>query len=235
MNEIIVKSSLVFSLVFIASCSGPGAPLLRTSSADGEGELIQNCNNISNKSKVDSFITDFYLSTWGSAFAEGMQQGVKEGMPADMLKSIEEVIKAAGMPLSPLVLTGIDNGEILIQLINRPSPFCRIYFEDSKKVSESISRIIQNLGNDVLISDVDNGIFITDFIRRKHEISSSKYPVHWLDRYEILVKNKGSKKSVVTVYRDLYISREPGIFNQAISVGHNEGWIMTQITNKLAK
>ena len=103
----------------------------------------------------------------------------------------------------------------------------------SQFIANIISKIVNNLGNKIIISDVDNGIFITDFIKRQHNNPLSK--AQWVDRYEIVVKNEGLKRTVVMIYRDLYISRDPGIYNQAISVGYNEGWIMTQISNDLLK
>src|SRR4051812_39197011 len=64
----------------ITACSGPGSPLLRTSTGDGEGPLVQGCQNVSGAARVEKYITDFYLSTWGSAFKEGRMEGFGEGI-----------------------------------------------------------------------------------------------------------------------------------------------------------
>jgi len=67
-------------LSLLGACGGgPGAPLLRVSHDDGEGPLVPNCKNVSKNSMTDHYITHSYLSTWLSAFREGIVQGVAEG------------------------------------------------------------------------------------------------------------------------------------------------------------
>lgn len=74
-----------------------------------------------------------------------------------------------------------------------------------------------------------NGVFVTELIERQH------LAARWRDSYEIAVKSDAPNRTVVRVLRKLYISRGRGVFNQAISNGHNEAWIMTQIRDKLNK
>lgn len=70
-------------------------------------------------------------------------------------------------------------------------------------------------------------MFLTELTERQH------WAARWRDSYEIAVMGEAPNRTVVRVLRKLYISRSPEVFSQAISVGHNEAWIMTQIGDKL--
>jgi hypothetical protein len=71
-------AALVACILFMGGCASPGSPLLRESTAGGEGPLVPDCKNVSSAAKVTEYITNFYLSTYGSAFAEGGNEGFAE-------------------------------------------------------------------------------------------------------------------------------------------------------------
>lgn len=246
--RVIISKMGIFSLYYttfiliLVGCSAPGAPHLRKNINDGEGQLIPECNNISSSTIVNDYITGSYLSTWGSAFLEGASEGLWEGLGMEVpnkVKNRNDLIKwylEKGILQENYSLKdnkfSIDNGQISVpinfdHLLFSSTPFCRVYKADALDVSRAILTIISSLGNDSLLSDIKSGLFITEFIDRQHSAA------RWKDRYIITVKNKSPKRSVVKILRELYISRFNGPYNKAISVGHNEAWIMTQISHAI--
>lgn len=199
------KSTFIFILM-VAACGGPGAPLLRRSTGDGEGPLVPKCKNVSSTARVDDYITGSYLSTWGSASVEGTMEGVNDAMNGFGLDGQQSEFNQ--LPVSA-------------------DPYCRIYTASAQEVSRIIADILPLLGNGILTSDEENGLFITDFIERGHRMA------RWKDSYEINVSREGPQRTVVRIFRKLYISRGRGVFNEAVSVGHNEAWIITKIAERL--
>ncbi|MBB4285347.1 hypothetical protein [Roseospira goensis] len=108
-----------------------------------------------------------------------------------------------------------------------PDPFCHGFDADPSAVSRVVESILPLLGNPIVVSDPVNGDFETDFKLRQHKAAQ------WVDRYIIRVIEREPKGSNVYVMRLLYISRDGKVFNQALSVGHNETWILTQIRDRL--
>ena len=219
------KDSLIFAVLLMTACTGPGAPQLRHSANDGEGPFIQNCKNVSSATKVNNYITNYYLSTWGSVFVEGTRE--------QLMESFAEIAAAMGIPAGNPILNGSTWHGMLAERVNHlpvpPLPFCRPYDASAWEVSQVIEEILPLLGNGVLVSDKERGVFITNFVERHHSAA------RWRDGYEINVIDEGPGQSVVVILRTLYISRSHGVFNQAISVGHNEAWIMTQIAEGLKR
>lgn len=238
-SKIVVFLSFTIFTINIVGCGTSGALRLRINKSDGQGPLIPKCQNVSSSTRVDNYITEFYLSTWGSAFLEGASEGVWEGLGKEMpnrVKNRDDLIKyliKQGILQENYSLKGnkfsIDDGQMSLpvnfdSLIFSSPPYCRAYEASALDVSHLISSIITTLGNDILLSDIDSGLFITGFFDRQHKAA------RWKDRYIITVENESPTRSVVKILRELYISRKNGPFNKAISVGHNEAWIMTQIS-----
>tara|TARA_B100000315_G_C14363114_1_gene489359 strand:+ start:44 stop:748 length:705 start_codon:yes stop_codon:yes gene_type:complete len=227
--------------IAIVGCSAPGAPHLRTNINDGEGPLIPECQNISSSTIVKKYITDSYLSTWGSAFVEGAPKVSWKGLGKEVpnkVKQRDDAIKwfiAKGILQENYSIKDdnkffVENGQMSIPvnydyLLFSSTPYCQAYEARALDVSRAVSSIITLLGNDVFLSDVNSGLFITGLMDRQNSAA------RWKDRYIITVNNEGVKRTVVKILRELYISRHNGPFNKAISVGHNEAWIMTQISN----
>ena len=214
----------VIAVFGISGCSGPGAPLLRFTTLDGDGPQIPNCKNVSNKHKVDEYITGFYLSTWGSAFIEGAREGMSEGFEQAMgeVNIAKRVAwRAARSKLAGQLLEGDD------RLLFTPAAFCRAYTAPQDSVAQIVSEILLELGNAIRIDDRQAGYFETEFIDRSHQAA------RWRDRYIIGLTNDAPERTVVRVARVLFISRGGGPYGEAISVGHNESWILKRIADKL--
>jgi hypothetical protein len=182
---------------------------------DGEGQMIVGCQNVSNKVRVNSYITNFYLTTWGSAVVEGATEGTMEG-----LSSVNR--NSGGMPKR------WKSGETTNPEILNLMPFCRRFAAPFSQVSKAAATVLPMLGNPIIKSDIRTGDFETGFIERSHSAA------RWRDRYFIFIDQDGLQNSIVRVVRQVYIDRSGRTFNQAISVGHNEAWILTRIGDRLA-
>lgn len=208
----IPRSLAVCSVLLINSCGGPGAPLLRANEMDGEGQMIVGCQNVSNKVRVNSYITNSYLTTWGSAWVEGATEGTMEGLSSNSRNS-------GGMRKR------LQSGETTNPEILDLKPFCRRYNAPFSRVSKAAATLLPMLGNPIKKSDITTGDFETGFIQRSHSAA------RWRDRYYIVIDQDGLQNSIVRVVRQVYIDRSGRTFNQAISVGHNEAWILTRIAD----
>jgi hypothetical protein len=208
--------------LIIAGCGGPGAPLLRTGADDGDGPLIEGCHNVSSAWRADKYITDFYLSTWGSALVEGSTEGFGDGV-----RDTAEAGNEVGKGIANFMGISGDPSEMIYHLPVQPSPYCKAFAANPQEVSRVVASILPMLGNDIRTADETNGLFVTGPIERRHLMA------RWRDSYEISVMGESANSTVVRVLRKLYISRSRNVFNQAISVGHNEAWILTQIGDKL--
>ena len=209
-----------FCLIIIISitvgCSNRGL-ILRTSDDDGEGSFIKDCVNVSSRSNVKKYITKFYVSTWNSAVTEGVRAAEKEDDGLGSKGATRKQLKSQ-----------------IVSLLPNPDIYCRAYNSRFQEVSKIIAGIMPLLGNDILLSDENDGVFETDFFQRQHS------GAQWKDRYIITLTKWKENRTIVEIYRDLYIARRDsksktgyGVFVIAISSGHNEGWIMSQISNEL--
>ena len=221
----------------IAGCAAPGTPLVRTTENDGEGRLIDGCNNISRKVRVDNYIKDYYLTTWGSALAEGAMEGVSRGTE-DAGRSASGVVVKEAVE----VVSGRKNAAARVQsapeskwrekknsLSSSPVPFCRRYPAKFSEVYGAVVSTIGDLEHRIILRDKQLGILETDFVERRHSAA------RWRDRYVIFVDPDEPDQSVVRVFRIVYIDRSGTMFNQATSVGHNEAWILTRVGDQLER
>jgi hypothetical protein len=205
--------------LILCACVASGAPSVRSSPRDGEGQLIAGCRNVSPSSRVETYDTRFYHTTYGSAWVEGTSNlnGLGEGGVAQAIR------EAMGEPT-------IRNGRTYYELPMSLRPYCRAYDADRALVAGVVAQILPQLGNPVERSDVVAGVFKTGRSHRSHAMA------RWQDDYAIAVYSLGPGQTAVWVYRDIYISR-PGMgeqFDQAISSGRNETWIFTRINDALA-
>lgn len=218
-------------------CAAPGTPLMRTSENDGEGQLIQGCNNVSSKARVENYIKDFYLTTWGSSSMEGYMEGLETGLDdargtkAGLL--LRQIADSAGGRRVAAARTQASPESFWPEKTNSlpasPKPFCRRYAASQAAASRAIALTIANLEHRPLFQDKRNGVFETEFIERSHRSS------RWRDRYVIFADWDGPNQTIIRIYRIVYIDRSGDVFNQATSVGHNEAWIMTRIEDLLRR
>lgn len=109
--------------------------------------------------------------------------------------------------------------------LTNPMPFCRDFKADKDTVSNIVAVIVPQLGNPIAVFDKDNGIFTTNIIERGH------LGGRWQDSYSITVTEE-QDATLVRILRTLQI-RRGGEFRQHPSDGHNEAWILTQISDRL--
>jgi hypothetical protein len=213
-----LKSAILLMIVLIlGACAAPGAPMLRKSIDDGNGPLIPNCQNVSPSAAVAAYDTAFYHSTWSSAWIEGAQVGLRSGLGVDNEQNEFVRFKKEFAYAIMLQVFGIDGR-------NYPfPPFCMKYDGPLAKVADAINKIMPILDNPVVRGKEEHGLFGTEFYDREH-ISAK-----WRDRYIISLRETETNQSVVTVFRELLISRGKEAFARAESDGHNEAWILTRI------
>lgn len=188
--------------------------------AQPSGTKIQGCKNVPESRRVDDYITNAYLTTFGSAFLEGSANGFSEGLGAQG-QWTDAVRKAM---LHPKVAPD----GALLELPLAIQPYCRSYYADRPAVARAVAEILPSLGNKILQSDQQAGIFRTDVIDRQSPAA------RWKDSYIITVSSEGPERVVVRILRTIYICRDGVTYNQGLSSGHNETWIFTRIADRLA-
>lgn len=226
--------------IALVGCAAPGSPQMANSQA--EGEAISNCQNISAGNKVDQYITDSYLTTWGSAGVEGAMEGYKQE-ETSMMASLVDLVSGGSKPdghAVPQNRRGVASNKAPLTA----TPFCRKYTANFARVSEAVSRVLPQLGNKIILSNKQKGQFETDFMTRSrgqwHLSAEARTkpkslvtsPI-WKDKYTILVSQQSPTVTELWVLRSVYINRSGKAFNQGFSVGHNEAWIMSRVEELL--
>jgi hypothetical protein len=207
-------------VVVLEGCTAPGAPMLRSNIDDRYGPLIPNCQNVSPSTVVTAYETAFYHSTWSSAWIEGAQVGLRSGLDVNNEQRKFVRFKKEFAYAIMLQVFGIDGR-------NYPfPPFCMKYNAPFAKVVHAINSILPVLDNPVIHGKEEHGLFGTEFYDREH-ISAK-----WRDRYIITLRETTTNQTVVTVFRELLISRGKEAFARAKSDGHNEAWILTKVAAK---
>lgn len=203
-------------LHILVGCAAPGAPQIRSSSEDREGELIPDCQNVSQKVAVVRYQTGSYMSTWGSAWREGAQNGVQSGLEIkEGDRSRMRFTKKVSSSVMGRML-GSDGSDLPFR------PFCMHFNASPEMVKKAIAKIMPHLQNPVVRGLEKFGSFETDFYEREH--SAAK----WRDRYLVDVRQMKAGTAVL-VYRDLWISRQGYSFVRAESNGGNEAWILQNV------
>ena len=218
----------------LLGCAAPGTPMVRTGVQDGEGAVVPGCKNVSSKYRVDNYITDFYLTTSSSAALEGATQGVEQGYRdalAGMTREQKEVLSTAEARIAASL------PDATTRTVFVPESFCRKFALSSARVASAVERILPRLGNPITKVNEQRDYFETGFIEREHKAA------RWRDRYTIWLDRQAQDVTVVHVVRFVFISRQDAAavavakksgrmsnpFNQGISVGHNEAWLLTRI------
>lgn len=202
-------------------CSTVSPDSLRTSAADGAGPFMEGCRNVSPDARATSQPWDFYHSTWSSASVEGAVQGTYE--------SLEE----EGLLIRPVPQGGDVENNTPVPL----RPYCLSFRATYQQTTDAVEKILPLLNAPILQTDPRLGIFSTAVVDRRHPNAVGKpvgmaWPA-WRENYAIRVSPHGDW-TVVLVIRSLQISREEGVFNEAISSGHNEIWILNRIDEALS-
>jgi hypothetical protein len=218
----------------LLGCAAPGTPMIRTAVQDGEGPLVPGCKNVSSKYRVDNYITDFYLTTSSSATLEGATQGVEEGY-RDALAGMTPEQKEAWSAAEARIAASL--ADATTRTVFVPEAFCRKFALSSARVASVVGKILPRLGNPITRVNEQRDYFETGFIEREHKAA------RWRDRYTIWLERQAQDVTIVHVVRFVFISRQDAAalsvakksgrlsnpFNQGISVGHNEVWLLTRI------
>lgn len=204
----------------LCSCAQLG-PDLRTSDADLQGGLVEGCKNVSVRPVTGGYTTNFYRTTWGSAWAEGAAAGIDEGLSRSESRVSSAVRNALLLPVS-------NQDRVFNDYLSGVRPYCRTYSANRRNVSLALSGIIDKLGHDVIVNDVDRGIFQLGLIDRSHIAAK------WKEGYVATVTEERMNRVVVRILRSVYISRQGSAFHQANSDGHNEAWIMQELGHTLS-
>lgn len=229
----------LFGTAALLGCAAPGTPLMRAGVADGEGPLIEGCKNVSITARVNDYIAGYYLTTWGSAIQEGANQGMRQSLEEDPSLGIagsmlQELVATLASPRAAGKLNSTssrpeDWREKTNSLSTSPQPFCRRYAAKYDDVSRATAAIVMQMPHKPRVIDQRFGVFETEFVEGQHAAA------RWRDRYVVVVEPEGPDQTVMLVFRIVYIARSDNVFNQGISVGHNETWLMTQVADQLGR
>lgn len=232
------KTSVFFLVIALFGCSsGPGAPIVRTTVSDEEGNLIPGCQNVAREDKTNVFITDSYLTTWASATREGSAEGLYYG--------IKKATNEAGWIVGDEELQAFSYGWLPLS-----DTFCKAYATNRNHIFSLISALMTKLGYDFEAASEANGIVITKYIYGAHSDITWMCPgctetqtliranAKWKDRYIIKIESGKNDLVVVKAFRDVYISRlsegKWSKYIRATSVGHNEAVILNRIKDALS-
>ncbi|MEM7040643.1 MAG: hypothetical protein AAF570_27010, partial [Bacteroidota bacterium] len=102
-------------------------------------------------------------------------------------------------------------------------PFCMKFDAPITDVADALESILPVLDNPIVAGKEAHGLFGTGYFDREH------IGAKWRDRYIITARETTTNETVVTVFRDLLISRYGAPYARAESDGHNEAWILTKI------
>jgi hypothetical protein len=211
------------AIFLLVSCAtSPGGPIIRTSDADGFGELAAGCQNISPLTPSLYYETDYYLSTWGSAALEGVQSGLQSGLKVDPDDDAKERFTKEFSAVVIARVLGYDGS------LPPKDLYCMHYETSPEQLAEFVQDILPILQNEISDGTLQKGVFKTDFYDREHAAAK------WRDRYGIHVRPTDDGTADVTVYRDLWISRLDEPYVRARSNGGNEAWILQSLSYKLA-
>ena len=213
-------SVLPLIAIVAGGCSTVSHDKLRTSAEDGAGPFLEDCRNVSPDARATSQPWDFYHSTWSSASVEGAAQGTYE--------SLEE----EGLLNRPAGQSSVVENDTPLPL----RPYCLSFRASYQQTAEAVEKILPRLNAPTLQASPQVGLFTTAPVVRRHPSAAGKpvgmaWPA-WRENYAIRVLPHGDW-TVVRVTRALQISREDGVFNEAISSGHNEIWILNRIDEAL--
>ncbi len=215
------KSASFLALLALCGCASPGAPILRANSSDGHGPLIPDCLNVSPTTPARPFQTGFYMSTWSSSWIEGVQSGLNSGLrPEPEEKSRVRFAKNLSHTVIMRTL-GFDGS-------NSPyKPFCMTYRRPLQRVLESLRQMLPGLGYSVALAPSNEYGFITEFVDREHPAA------RWRDRYIVTFLDTLDGETSVSIYRDLWISRQSETHVRAESNGGNEAWILQEMRRRV--
>jgi len=223
---------------FLVGCAARGAPELVQTGAGDDQALIPGCKNVAWNYRVESFTEGSYLTTWDSALLEGAQEGIRRPLDdskgtagAAVLSRLRDqqpgrVAAVNRLHQSPAASWGVRTNT----LGKIPEPFCRRFSHKREVVALAARDVLSGLkGYRLLMNNVKWGVFETSYVERRVG------KLRWRDRFVIYVDPGSSDSSEVRIFRDIYIDRSGSMFNQGVSVGRNEAYILTKMDDLLRR
>ena len=219
-------ASLIGLVAFLSACEAPGTPNIAAVDAPVAASF-PGCHFVDPDRPPSAFITDFYLTTYGSAYSEGATAGALSTLPtaSGFARPVRLVApKPFRVGDAQLVPTG-----------GRAPPFCMVLPSDPSRARSAANAARVALNRYGYSSSAINGGFQTIWHAGTHQNAN------WLDRYTITVAPADQGQSVAMVTRDIYIERlgpntyvsDGDIFFEATSVGNNEAWILAYMRRQL--
>lgn len=205
----------LLSCLVVTACAASG-PAVRTDANDGFGPLLPECQNLRRDKAERRFITEFYLSTWGSAWMEGAGQGVSEGLNARGSGDGENRLAAA------VQTRDRPRGVRTTMLLVPPKPYCRAVAMPADDLQQAIQTVLASVARPVVAVAADGTQMETAFTHARHRAA------RWYDKYIVSVTQVTPDTSAVRILRPLFISRDGTVYNHAYSSGANEGWLMDE-------
>ena len=231
------------------SCAAPGAPVVIDPGIASGIPVLRNCQNIAPSVRVTRLERGRYFTTYGSILQEIGQQTVTD-VPRMVAAEADSAFAGRSEPYGSVAgnvisRTGdLASGQIqnhdrlqgrrLNRLGQEPLGFCRAFEASRPEVLRAVAGAMSSLGYPMKISDLQNGIFETEFDDGQNRDAM------WMDRYRATVEPLDSGLVGVRIRRQVFISRRTStsgigtIYNQAIPSGHGETWILTRVTDELA-
>ena len=212
-----MKLVVAMVLFILSGCaSSPVAPSLREGESDGGGQLAHNCKNVRRDQIPGEYITNFYLTTWGSVFAEALKNSTIIENPA----------------------TG---GTTILARMPAENTFCMVYPSDFETTSSAVAATVGYLSLPMKLSSEKSGEFETEFDYKEHDNTGiMKSDAKWRVRFLIFISDNIEGGTDVRVYRDIAISRGDANapdgrspYISATSDGHNEAWYLLQVDKYL--
>jgi hypothetical protein len=208
--------------VILGCSSGPGAPLVRHAPDESAGPFLAYCRNVSSTDQTNTFITNFYLTTWFSAWRESAAAAYTGGLETEPITGIHMMVSRFGYSQIPA-----------------SAIFCRSYNASTHEAFTLAAELLTNFGYYLIYVSEENGQIETDFVHRERSLSAGGPQLHrWKDRFVVAVDQLDPDWIAVRVFRDIHISRcSPrdgcSAYVRATSVGHNEATILNLIGQSL--
>ncbi|NJO56743.1 MAG: hypothetical protein HC834_10910 [Rhodospirillales bacterium] len=189
---------------------------MRTNANDRFGALLPGCQNLRRDTIERQFITEYYLSTWGSAWVEGASQGVSQGL------NLRPNLQGQGRSLALGHTDDRPRGVGTTTLPIPPTPYCRAVAASAENIRQAIETLLGSVGRPVVAFGEGGEEMETAFAYARHRAAS------WYDKYTIAVTHVMPSTSAVRILRPLFISRDGMVYNQAYSSGANEAWLIDE-------
>ena len=204
-------------LIVLSACTNAMVgepPLVPASSPDA----LPRCKTVAANAPNPGFTTQYYMTTWGSAVAEGAAMGVREGLSEG--GGVGWVALARIRPVQ-----SVGGVQLLWRGANQ-TPFCMVINASEARVAQALRGTFQDMRGLGYTSRVSGPLNITSFAKREH--SAAK----WVDRFAAFTYPLEGGRTAVVVRRDVLISRRGSPYIEGNSVGELETWVLTTTRKK---